>query len=95
MSSLWTLQNSFIKKNIEQSQNEKLCETKSENKSSFFKKFNKWDIREHQFGTLISTLYCYCEDKVKYGLLSKHVFQRKQQHDSGKNLNIYGKHSQL
>ena len=33
-------------------------------------------------------LYCYCGDKIpkKYGLRSKHLFQRKQQHGGWKNL---------
>ena len=26
---------------------------------------------------LVLALHCYCGDKVKYGLLSKHLFQRK------------------
>ena len=29
---------------------------------------------------LVFVLHCYCGDMVKYGLLSKHLFQRKQQH---------------
>ena len=29
---------------------------------------------------LVLVLHCYCGDMVKYGLLSKHLFQRKQQH---------------
>ena len=28
---------------------------------------------------------CYCGDNVKYGLLSKHLFQRKQQYGGWKN----------
>ena len=29
---------------------------------------------------LVLPLYCYCGDNVKYGLLSKHLFQRKRQY---------------
>ena len=30
---------------------------------------------------LVLALHCYCGDNVKYGLLSKHLLQRKQQYD--------------
>ena len=29
---------------------------------------------------LVLELHCYCGDTVKYGLISKHLFQRKQQY---------------
>ena len=38
------------------------------------------------FGTLILVLLCCCGDNVKYGLLSKRLFQRKQEHGGWKNL---------
>ena len=40
------------------------------------------------FGTLVLALHCYYGDKVKYGLLSKHLFKRKQQYGSRKNLKV-------
>ena len=40
----------------------------------------KKDMRQPDFKALVLALYYYCGDKVKYGLLSKNVFQRKQQH---------------
>ena len=39
----------------------------------------KKNIRQPDFKALVLALYYYCEDKVKYGLLSKNLFQRKQQ----------------
>ena len=36
--------------------------------------------------TLVIALHGYYEDSVKYGLLSKHLFQRKQQSNGWKNL---------
>ena len=52
---------------------------------SYLRKFIKYKyvIRLLHFGTLVSALCFYCRD-VKYGLLSKHLFQRKQQY--GKNM---------
>ena len=37
---------------------------------------------------LVLALYCYCRDDVKYGLLSRHLFQRKWQYGGWKNLTI-------
>ena len=39
-------------------------------------------ILELSISISISTalLFCYCGDNVKYGLLSKHLFQRKRQY---------------
>ena len=41
----------------------------------------KKNIRQPDFKALVLSLYYYCGDKVKYWLLSKNLFQRKQQHD--------------
>ena len=35
---------------------------------------------------MVLALYCYCGDNVKYGFLSEHLFQRKQQYGAWKNL---------
>ena len=40
----------------------------------------KNNIGQPNFETLVLALYCYCGDNVKYALLSKTSFQRKQQH---------------
>ena len=40
----------------------------------------KNNIRQSNFEALVLTLYCYCGDNVKYRLLSKNLFQKKQQH---------------
>ena len=37
---------------------------------------------------LVLALHCYCGDKVKYGLLSKHLFQGKCQYGGWKNLTV-------
>ena len=37
---------------------------------------------------MVLTLLCYCGDNVKYGLLSKHLFQRKQKYDGLQNLKV-------
>ena len=37
---------------------------------------------------LISALHCYRGDNVKYGLLSKYLFQRKQQYGGCENLSV-------
>lgn len=42
----------------------------------------KKNIRQHNFKAMVLALYQYCGDNVKYGLLSKNLFQRKQQHGS-------------
>ena len=34
------------------------------------------------FETLVLAMHCYCGDNVKYQLLSKHMFQRKQHYGS-------------
>ena len=39
---------------------------------------NKISLREHCFETLVSRLYCYCGDNVKYRLFSKLLFRRTQ-----------------
>ena len=39
----------------------------------------KKNIPQPDFKALVLALYYYCRDKVKYGLLSKNLFQRKQQ----------------
>ena len=38
------------------------------------------------FETLVLALHCYCGDNVKYGLISKHLCQRKLQYGGWKNL---------
>ena len=47
-------------------------------------------ILELSISISISTalLFCYCGDNVKYGLLSKHLFQRKRQYDGWKNFTV-------
>ena len=45
-------------------------------------------MRQLYFGTLVLALYYYREDNVKYGLLSEHLSQRKQQYGSWKNLKV-------
>ena len=40
------------------------------------------------FETLVLALHCYCGDNVKYGLLSKHLLQRKLQYGGWKNLKV-------
>ena len=40
----------------------------------------KDSIRKLHFGPLVLPTYCYLGDNVKYGLFSKHLFQRKQQY---------------
>ena len=40
----------------------------------------KKNMQQPNFKALVLALYYYCGDKVKYGLLSKNLFQRKQQH---------------
>ena len=42
-------------------------------------KLNRYDIQMLHFATLVLTLYCYYGDKKK-GLLSNHLFQKKQEH---------------
>ena len=37
---------------------------------------------------LVLVLHCYSGDSVKYGLLSKHLFQRKRHYSSWKNLTV-------
>ena len=37
---------------------------------------------------MVLTLHCYCGDNLKYGLLSKHLFQRNQQYGLWKNIKI-------
>ena len=39
------------------------------------------------FETLVLAMHCYCGDNVKYQLLSKHMFQRKQHYGSWKIFN--------
>ena len=45
------------------------------------KECKRRDHKIKSFKALVLALYYYCGDKVKYGLLSKNLFQRKQQHD--------------
>ena len=40
----------------------------------------KRNIRQPNFKALILTLYYYCRDNLKYGLLAKNLSQRKQEH---------------
>ena len=42
------------------------------------------DIIEFHFWDLVLELHCYFGDKKKYGLLSYHFFQRKQEHGGWK-----------
>ena len=55
----------------------------------------KKNIGQPDFKALVLALYYYCWDNVKYGLLSKNLFQRKQQHGSWENfivaINFYEK----
>ena len=55
----------------------------------FFWKFGsrtvKYNIRQIYFGNLIVGLCCYCRDNIKHVFLSKHLFQRTQQHGGRKN----------
>lgn len=42
-------------------------------------KLNRYDMQMLHFAALVLTLYCYYADKKK-GLLSNHLFQKKQEH---------------
>ena len=48
----------------------------------------KNNIGQPNFETLVLALCCYCGDNVKYGVLSKILFQRKQQHGGWENLRV-------
>ena len=42
-------------------------------------------VKKHNLGQLYSGIWCWqysCEDKVKHGLLSKRLYQRKQEHSA-------------
>ena len=44
-------------------------------------------VKKHNLGQLYSGIWCWqysCEDKVKHGLLSKRLDQRKQEHSAWK-----------
>ena len=85
--------NSFKKKIVEQSKN-KECK----------KRYHKEKIGCQSFQVCISIVYdsffwnlalalvlalhCYCGDNVKYGLLSRHLLQRKRQYGGWKNLTV-------
>ena len=51
-----------------------------DHKTKLFEDIKK-NIRQADFKALVLPLCYYCGDKVKYGLPSKNLFQRKQQHD--------------
>ena len=85
--------NSFIKKSVKQSKiksvkNIIIKKVSYETFSSMFKYSNTiapfWNL------ALVLALHCYCGDTdyVKYGLLSKHLFQRKRQYGGWKNLTV-------
>ena len=40
------------------------------------------------WGTLVLVLHCYCGDNIKYGFLSKHLFQTKQQYAGWENAKV-------
>ena len=46
-------------------------------------------MRQLYFGTYVLAFYCYGTNNINYGLLSKHLFLRKQHHGSWKNLKIF------
>ena len=68
----------FINKEKCGSRKTKECKRR-DHKVKLFEEIKK-SIRQPDFKVLILPLYYYCGDKVKYGLLSKNLFQRKQQH---------------
>ena len=45
-------------------------------------KMKLYNVRQFYLAILVLEFYCYCGDNVKYKYLSKHLFERKQQHDS-------------
>ena len=50
-----------------------------DHKIKLYEKIKK-NIQQPDFKTLVLALHYYCGDKVKYGLHSKNLFQRKQEH---------------
>ena len=64
------------------------CKTKEwkklDHKTKLVEELNK-NIRQPSFKALVLALCYYCGDNVKYGLLSKKLFQRKEKHDSWEN----------
>ena len=69
--------------NKERCGNRKTKECKiRDHKIKLFEEIKK-NIRQPDFKALVLALCYYCGDKVKNGLLSKNLFQRKQQHGGG------------
>ena len=67
----------FINKERFGSRKTKDCKRR-DHKIKFFEEIKK-SIRQPDLKALVLALYYYCGVKVKYGLLSKNLFQRKQQ----------------
>ena len=66
--------------NKERSGNRKKKEWKIRDHKTKLVEEIKRNIRQSYFKALVLALYYYCGDNVKYGLLSKNLLQRKQQH---------------
>ena len=49
---------------------------------------HKIKLVEPSFKDLVLGLYYYCRDHVKYGLLSKNLFWRKQQYEGWENFSV-------
>ena len=69
----------FINKERSGSSKTKECKRR-DHEINFFEEIKK-NIRQPGFKALVLALYYYCGDKIKYGLFSKNLLQRKQQHD--------------
>ena len=65
-----------------------MCKKRNRKTKSIERKLTKYNMRLFYFETLVLELHCYCGDKIrkKYGLSSKHLFQRQEQHGGGKKL---------